>query len=152
MFKDVQCTFCLIHGSGPPGTSIYTCTDLGQQWRQRAGRAVGPVTAALRLLRTPVKCIQLKNNAERSPGKVFRERSPQRRASKGKGRVQEAGTTALLLGRLWRGRRCALFAGFSLIVHEALAHKVLVVFNMLVKALKLADLEGQDAHQYHDHQ
>lgn len=45
-----------------------------------------------------------------------------------------------------------MFARFSLIVHEALAHKVLVIFNMLIKALKLADLEGQDAHQYHDHQ
>ena len=29
---------------------------------------------------------------------------------------------------------------------------LLVIFNMFIKALKLADLEGQDSHQYHNHQ
>lgn len=29
---------------------------------------------------------------------------------------------------------------------------LLVIFNVLIKALELADLEGQDPHQYHNHQ
>lgn len=68
------------------------------------------------------------------------------------GAGQVAETSTLFLGRLWRWCRCALFARFPFIVHKALAHKVLVVFNMLIETLELADLEGQDPHQHHDHQ
>lgn len=68
------------------------------------------------------------------------------------GEGQGAEISTLFLGRLWRWRGWALLARFAFIVYQALPHKVLVIFNVFIKALKLADLEGQDPHQHNNHQ
>ena len=119
LFKDVQCTFCLIQGSRV-SRNFYL-----HMYRPRTAVMSEDARAAVSLLlaehvsQTPNSETTLRDHRG-----ISRERSPQRRTRKGKGKVKGAETSTLFLGRLWRWWWCALFAGFPFIVHEALAHKV----------------------------
>lgn len=113
-----------------------------------AGRSRVPMRCSLNA-RTQVKYSNL-NNAEIT-GESPSEKSTTK-DTKRQGEAQGAETSTLFLGRHWRWCRWALLARFALIVHQALPHKVLVIFNVFIKALKLADLEGQDSHQHDNHQ
>ena len=109
MFKNVQGTFCLIQDfkvSRKFYLHIYRPQTAVRS--EDAGRAAEPRTAALWMLRTQVRYIQLKNSAERSLGKISEEKSPQKRAHKHKGKVRVVHTTTLFLGQLWRCLVCQI--------------------------------------------
>lgn len=97
LFKDVQCTFCLIQGSRV-SRNFYL-----HMYRPRTAVMSEDARAAVSLLlaehvsQTPNSETTLRDHRG-----ISRERSPQRRTRKGKGKVKGAETSTLFLGRLWR--------------------------------------------------